>query len=138
MLLLDTNVEGKRMTFGDARRFLKDYGIHIGGNWDYDRGIFDGNLHREDGETIYLRMPFTVVEGELDHDRAVIEFQQPFIIKHVVNLGLDKDSSALLTTTGFSQFQKPLDKDGYIHDKSEWQEFGEEIVGDILDKLQKK
>lgn len=135
MLLLDTNVSGNRMTFGDARRFLKPYNIIIGGNWEYDRGIFDGILHRENGETIYLRLPFVVVEGELDHDRAVIEFQRPYIIKHVVNLGLDKDSSALLTTTGLNQFQKPLDKDGYIEDKSKWQEFGEEIVGSIFDQL---
>lgn len=135
MLLLDTNVSGNRMTFGDARRFLKPYNIIISGNWEYDRGIFDGILHRENGETIYLRLPFVVVEGELDHDRAVIEFQRPYIIKHVVNLGLDKDSSALLTTTGLNQFQKPLDKDGYIEDKSKWQEFGEEIVGSIFDQL---
>lgn len=135
MIHLETNVEGTEMTFGEAQAFLKQFGLHIGGNWEYDSGMFDGILHREQGETIYLRMPFTVIEGELDHRDAVIQFQKPFIIKHVVNLGLDKSSSALLTTTGLSQFQKPLDKDGYIPNKSEWQEFGEEIVGDILDKL---
>lgn len=135
MLYLDTDVKGKQMTFGDAKRFLKPFGIIIGDNWEYDRGIFDGILHRENGETIYLRMPFIVVEGELDHERAVIEFKRPFIIKHVVNLGIDKDSSTLLAPTGISQFQKPLDRDGYIHDKSKWQEFGEEVVGSILDQL---
>jgi hypothetical protein len=137
MIRLETDIEGVQMTFGEARKELKKYGLVIGGNWDYDRGIFDGNMHREGGETIYLRLPFKVLKGELDRKDAWIEFEQPFVIKHVVNLGLDHDSSALLASTGFSQFQEPLDKDGYIHDKSKWQEFGEEAIGDILNKLQK-
>lgn len=80
-------------------------------------------------------MPFDVVRGELDRDDAYIEFKKPFIIKHVVNVGLDYDSNSLLTASGFAQFQKPKDKDGYIHDKSKWKEFGEELVGDILDHI---
>lgn len=135
MIHLDTDVEGKQMTFGEAQAYLKEFGFHMGGNWEYDWGMFDGILQREDGETIYLRMPFDVIEGELDNQKAVIEFQKPFIIKHVVNLGLSKDSSDLLSATGFSQFQKPLDQDGHIPQKHNWQEFGEELVGDILDKL---
>lgn len=135
MINLETDLEGKQMTFGFARKKLKKYGFHIGGNWDYDRGMFDGILNRESGETIYLRLPFNVIEGELDRSDAVIEFQQPFVIKHVVNIGLDKDENSLIAATGLSQFQEPLDKDGYIHDKSKWQEFGEEAISDILDKL---
>lgn len=138
MLHLETEIEGKQMTFGDAQKMLKPFGIHIGGNWDYDRGIFDGVMHREAGETIYIRMPFQVIEGELDRQDAQIEFQKPFVIKHVVNVGLDKDENSLLTATGFNQFQKPLDTDGYIHDKSKWQEFGEEAIGDILNKLESR
>lgn len=82
-----------------------------------------------------MRLPFQVLDGELDRKDAFIEFQKPFVIKHVVNLGLDEDENSLLTATGFSQFQEPLDKDGYIHDKSKWEEFGEEAIGDILDKI---
>lgn len=137
MLYLDTHIEGETMTFGEAKQFLKPFGIIIGGNWEYDRGMFDGILHRDGGETVYIRMPFTVVEGELDSRKAIIQFQKPFIIKHVVNLGLDYDGSSLLTVSGLGQFQKPLDQDGYLPNKSEWQEFGEELVGDILDKLNK-
>jgi len=135
MIHLETDIEGKQMYFGQAQKDLKKHGFVMGGNWEYDSGMFDGIVHREDGETIYIRMPFEVLEGELDHTDAFIEFQKPFIIKHVVNLGLDKDENSLLTVTGFSQFQEPLDKDGYIHDKSKWEEFGEDIVGDLLDKL---
>src|SRR5699024_12325898 len=64
-----------------------------------------------------------------------IEFETPYVIKHVVHVGLERDENSLLSTTGFNQFQKPLDKDGYIHDKSKWQEFGEETIGDLLNKL---
>src|SRR5690625_2144125 len=124
MIHLETDMEGKQMTFGNAQQYLKDFGFFIGGNWEYDSGMFDGVLHRESGETIYLRLPFDVIEGELDQSDAMIEFQKPFVIKHVVNLGLDKDANSLLTVAGFSQFQEPLDKDGYIHDKSKWVEFG--------------
>src|SRR5699024_8676261 len=87
MIHLKTDVEGERMTFGEAEAYLKQFCFYIGGNWDYDRGMFDGILDRESGETIYLRMPFIVIEGELDNRDALIEFQKPFIIKHVVNLG---------------------------------------------------
>lgn len=135
MIHLDTDIEGKQMTFGEARKTLRKFGFSMGGNWEYDRGIFDGVMYRESGETIYIRLPFQVIEGELDHSSAVITFQRPFVIKHVANVGLDKDENSLLTATGFSQFQEPLDKDGYIHDKSKWQEFGEEAIGDILDHL---
>lgn len=139
MIHLETEIEGKQMEFGDAKVLLKEHGFVIGGNWEYHSGFFDGVMHREKekGETIYTRIPFHVLQGKLDDSTALIEFQKPFVIKHVVNVGLDKDGSSLLDATGFSQFQKPLDKDGHIHHKSMWQEFGEEAIGDILNKLYK-
>lgn len=135
MIFLETDIEGKQMEFGQAQQDLKKFGLFIGGNWEYDSGMFDGVMHREGGETVYIRLPFQVIEGELDRSDAVIEFDKPFIIKHVVHVGLDRDENSLLSITGFAQFQEPKDKDGYIHDKSKWEEFGEELVGDILDKL---
>jgi len=135
MIHLETDIEGKQMTFGYAQDTLKKFGFHMGGGWEYDSGLFDGVMYREKGETIYLRMPFRVIEGELDNIDAWIEFQRPFVIKHVVNLGLDKSEDALLSVTGFSQFQEPLDKDGLIRNKSKWQEFGEEAIGDILNRI---
>lgn len=137
MIQLETDLEGKQMTFGYAQKKLRKHGLNMGGSWEYDRGMFDGILYREGGETIYIRLPFHVVKGMLDQKNARIEFQKPFIIKHVVNIGLDHDTNSLLTVSGFNQFQTPLDKDGYIHDKSKWQEFGEEAIGDILSRLSK-
>lgn len=135
MLFLETDMEGKQLYYGEAKRTLKKWGFCLGGGWEYDKGFFDGIMNREHGETIYLRMPFHVIKGQLDQDNALIEFEQPFVIKHVVHLGLEKDGSTLLTTTGLAQFQKPLDSDGNIKDKSKWVEFGEEAIGDILNNL---
>ena len=135
MIHLESDLEGKEMTFGQAKELMYQFNFHLGGSWDYDRGVFDGVLHKESGDTIYLRLPFTVLSGELDHRNAEIQFSKAYIVKHVVNLGIDKSDQALLTSVGLSQFQKPLDQDGYIHDKSKWAEFGEDVIGDLLKKL---
>lgn len=135
MINLETDMEGQKMHFGYAEKKLKKWGFCLGGNWEYDFGQFDGILNREGGETIYLRLPFQVIEGELDKRDALIEFQTPYVIKHVVNTGIDRSKDSLLTTVGLSQFQKPLDTDGKIDDKSMWEEFAEEAVGDILDQI---
>ena len=135
MLHLETDMEGKQMNFGHAKKILGKQGFSLGGGWEYDAGIFDSAMHRDKGETIYVRMPFRVLKGQLDSSKALIEFEKPFVIKHVVNIGLDRDENSLIATTGLSQFQEPLDNDGFIRDKSKWQEFGEEAIGDILNKL---
>lgn len=41
MIHLETDIEGKQMSFGDAQKNLRKYGLNMGGGWDYDRGIFD-------------------------------------------------------------------------------------------------
>lgn len=136
MIILNTDIEGKKVTFGSARDIFHSYGCSFCSNFDYDKGKFDAILHRDGGETIYLRVPFYVVDGMLDHPKASIEFGAPFVIKHVVNLGLDYDEHSLVTaTTGLAQFQDPIDKDGYIVDKSRWQQAGEEAIGQIYHSM---
>lgn len=134
MLKLDTNFEGKRGSYGQVRDIFRYFGFTIGGNWNYDRGLFDGIMARDEieGETFYLRIPFHVLKGEMDSAIALLEFETPFVIKHVVNYGLDHEDHALLSAAGFSQFQDPLDTDGQIIDKSKWKKLGEEICADIL------
>ncbi len=132
MISLQTNMEGKRSYFGYMEKFLKKHGFFLCGGWDYHKGKFDAILWREGGETIYLRIPFHVLEGELDKRDAYIEFRTPYLIKHVVNIGLDRNEDSLLSATGFNQFQKPLDKDGHINYKDHWQEHGEMLIKDIL------
>src|SRR5699024_4337063 len=41
MIHLETDMEGKRMSFGHAQETLKKYGFNMGGSWEYDSGIFD-------------------------------------------------------------------------------------------------
>lgn len=136
MIELETDLEGKRTFFGNVAKKEKQLRYTLGGCWDYDRGCIDSILWREAGETIYLRMPFKVIEGELDRPDALVEFEKPYVIKHVVNIGLERDGSSLATVSGLSQFQKPLDTDGKIHDKNEWEENGEQAVDQIVSQVQ--
>lgn len=135
MLKIETNLEGQTSYFGLVRDCICDIGYHLGGNWDYHKGCFDHVLCREEGETIYVRIPFIVRDGELDDYDALITFQQPYIIKHVVHVGLDSDEASLLDATGFSQFQAPIDKDGEIIDKNRWMHAGEVAVQELVDCL---
>ncbi|GGK01769.1 hypothetical protein GCM10007063_25080 [Lentibacillus kapialis] len=135
MLKLETDIEGKKAYFGDVYRIFRSNGYTLCGNWEYDRGKFDMVLCREGGETIYIRIPFSVIEGELDDAKAYLQFRTPYVIKHVVNTGLDWDENSMLSTTGFNQFQKPLDKDGNIVDKSRWEAAGEDVVQDMVHSL---
>lgn len=132
MISLQTQLDGKKSFFGYIQDNLKHHGFFLCGAWEYDRGKFDAILWREKGETIYLRIPFHVINGELDKSDAYIQFRTPYIIKHVVNLGLDRDENSLLSATGFNQFQKPLDKDGKINYKNHWREHGEMLINKIL------
>ncbi|WP_062106387.1 YugN family protein [Bacillus niameyensis] len=135
MIRLNSEIEGKAINFGEARRLFKAYGCSFCSNFEYDRGKFDSLLWREGGESIYLRIPFDVVEGALDHSDAHIQFRTPYVIKHVVNVGLDYDENSLMTTTGVNQFQKPLDNDGYIRDKSRWAQAGEDVIDQVLNTM---
>lgn len=135
MFQIDTQIEGKRAYFGIAREIFHAHGCSFCSNFDYHQGKFDALLWRDDGESIYLRIPFQCLEGELDQDDALIEFGTPFVIKHVVNIGLDHDENAFLTTTGLNQFQKPLDKDGFIYDKSRWAKAGKETVDQVYNSI---
>lgn len=135
MFELQTGIEGKRSYFGVMRDIFHDHGCSFCSNFDYDRGKFDALLWRDGGESIYLRVPISVLDGELDHPNTHIEFGTPFIIKHVVNIGLDHDENAFLTASGLNQFQKPLDKDGYIYDKSRWAKAGEETIEEVMSSI---
>jgi hypothetical protein len=133
MLTLQTELEGQTASFGIVSDCIRGLGYNMGGNWDYDKGCFDHILCQEGGETIYIRIPFIVTDGELDDYGASIKFGSPYIIKHVVHVGLDRDGDSLLDATGFSQFQQPIDKDGKIVNKNRWIHAGEVAVKELLD-----
>ncbi|HLR72425.1 MAG TPA: YugN family protein [Pseudogracilibacillus sp.] len=129
MLVLEsTPIEGKQAYFGDLRDAVREYGFSLCGGWDYHKGKFDSVIWREGGESIYLRMPFYVIDGELDRNDALLQFMTPYVIKHIVHVGLDRDGTSLLDATGFAQFQEPIDTDATIREKSKWEHVGEETV----------
>lgn len=133
MIKLDTDLPGKKTTFGDARRVLGEHGIEMSGNWDFDRGMFDAIIFEDGDDTIYLRLPFEVTEGMLDEDSADIIFGTPFIIKHLLNIGLDDEENTALAATGLDQFQKPDDPDAPIKYDEKWAKEGEEIISRFSD-----
>lgn len=133
MIELKTTMPGKKALFGDACKVLEEHGVIIGGNWDFDRGNFDRVLNQDGGESIYLRMPFDVVDGVMDEDSAMISFGTPFIIKHVLNIGLDDDDSPVLAAAGLDQFQTPQDKDAPIVYDEKWVHEGEDLIAKFSD-----
>ncbi|MFJ5621257.1 YugN family protein [Peribacillus loiseleuriae] len=136
MIQLQTEIEGKRAYFGAVRDIFHSYGCSFCSNFDYEQGKFDSLLWRDGGESIYLRVPIYVLDGALDHSSALIKFGTPFVIKHVVNIGLDHDENSFLTgTTGLDQFQTPLDNDDYINDKSRWAKAGEEAIQQVFSSI---
>ncbi|MEZ7172147.1 YugN family protein [Sporosarcina sp. OR05] len=128
MIELKTSMPGKKALFGDACTVLGEHGLQMGGNWDFDKGYFDTILHQDGDDSIYLRVPFDVIDGMLDEDSAMIEFGKPFIIRHVLNIGLDDDDSPVLAAVGLDQFQKPDDPDAPIPYSEKWVEEGEAHV----------
>ncbi|WJY27371.1 YugN family protein [Sporosarcina trichiuri] len=120
MIALKSKIEGTMSIFGDAQKLFNAEGMELGGGWEYDHGTFDTILYKRKEITIYLRVPFKVLQGELDSNNAVIQFGTPFLIKHVMNIGLDQEESATMTVSGLEQFQAPKDKDAPIDRKEEF------------------
>lgn len=48
---------------------------------------------------------FKVLKGGLDSLNALIEFEKPCVIKHMVNTGLDKNVNSPAAAFGFNHFQ---------------------------------
>ena len=132
MLRIESELNGRYAHYGQLRDKICQHGFCIGSNWEFDRGSFDTKIFydREEGETIYLRMPFEVMEGMMDDYNTVIRFLDPYVIKHVVNVGLDYDGSSFIDATRFSQFQTPIDTDAPIINKNKWVHVSEELVKD--------
>ncbi|WP_053361427.1 YugN family protein [Bacillus sp. FJAT-27251] len=136
MIKLETELEGKGARYTDIVDAFESHGFNVGGNWDYDHGMFDKTLADEDGETIYLRVPFDVAEGNLDDNDARVVFGTPFVVNHIADTDIDQEDSAVLTTTGMEQFKSPVDKDGPIQKKSKWAVEGEREIAELLGNIE--
>lgn len=125
-----TFIEGKKAYFGEIRDDFERLGFVINGNWEYHKAFFDHILHQHEGETIYLRLPVYALHGRLDRDDAFLQFGEPFLLKHLVNIGIAPDDSdfSVLNIVGLAQFQKPLDPDDKIEHVDKWRHIGNSAV----------
>lgn len=140
MIPVPSEIEGKEARYGEIEQSFQKEGFVLGGNWEYDSGYFDAALEREEGETIYLRLPVQVVAGELDDSEARLKFLQPLLVRHVVNTEIMTNDDSLsvvdqvLPTANslVNQFQKPLETDGDIHDEQQRLQKAQEAISKIM------
>lgn len=129
MIPIKSSVTGNQFRLHFLEEKLKPKGYVIGGNWEYDRGSFDYKMSDED-EYLYLRIPFVAVKGSLDVRGVEVELQQPFLLAHQYESGIDQeaDHAGML-----NQFQAPEEKDAPF--PLEWKEKGVQLVRDLEQTL---
>ncbi len=125
---IDSSLTGTRGTFGYFRESLEPNGFTLA-NWDYHRGFFDRKL--DDQGMVYLRLPVTVKEGELDSPDAWLELGTPFVLKHVYQTGVEEDIGYYVpvASAAMNQFQEPADKDAPV--EQVWMRKAEAIVREL-------
>ncbi|REE56343.1 YugN-like protein [Paenibacillus taihuensis] len=135
MIPLDTKLEASEKEFAEVRDMLEQHQFSVGGNWDYDHGYFDRYL--DDEHKVWLRMPFNVINGNIDSDTqdldAKIRMGKPFVLKHVYNEGLDKEAHPRTFGSLVDQFQEPLDPDGEV--ESKWVTEAKKVLDQVEEKL---
>ncbi|WP_127570310.1 YugN family protein [Paenibacillus xylaniclasticus] len=116
MIALRSDIEFTECEFAEAKEKLEREQFTLGGNWDYDRGTFDRYL--DDERKVWLRLPFEVITGSIDVDRAdnnaSIKFGTPFVLKHLYQEGNDEEATVRLAGSVFDQFQSPADPDARV------------------------
>lgn len=139
MISFHSEIEGKEAYFGDIEDLFSQKGFVLGGNWEFDGGYFDYELDEEKGETVYLRVPVQVVQGQLDETGARLKFLTPLLVRHVVETGVSHDDSLPLldqmpmqAVSLVNQFQTPVETDGEIHNQEKRVEMAKEAIQRIL------
>lgn len=144
MIPVPSEIEGKEAIFGEIEESFQKEGFILGGNWEFDSGYFDTALEREGAETIYLRLPVQVVSGQLDDKEARLKFQQPLLVRHVVNTGIMEEEDPLTVVDQMmptvnslvNQFQKPLKTDGEIHNQQQRLQEAQRAISKIIPYVQ--
>ncbi|KIL46870.1 hypothetical protein KP77_24380 [Jeotgalibacillus alimentarius] len=110
MHTFQSSIEGMEFPLILLEDRLKKEGYVIGGNWEYDHGSFDLLLEQQ-GDYLYLRLPFEAEGGELDKDDSTVRMLQPFLLSHQYDPDRDQDASSGAVSAAFNQFQSPEDQD---------------------------
>ncbi len=128
MIELPSMVEGMQFDLYKLEQKLKPNGYAIGGNWDYDHGSFDYKINDMDGY-LFLRLPFTAVDGQLDVRNCTVEMGRPFLLSHQYESGVDKEGASGTFSGALNQFQEPVDKDARVPDR--FVERGKSLVAEL-------
>lgn len=128
MIEIPSQLEGRHFDLYRLEQILKPMGYTIGGNWDYDHGAFDYKMNGN-GSYLYLRLPFSAVDGQLDSRNCKVELGRPYLLNHVYQDGLDDHAHVDNGSAAFNQFQEPVDEDGEI--PTNIQDVGKTIVQNL-------
>ncbi|MEB1807220.1 MAG: YugN-like family protein [Bacillaceae bacterium] len=112
MIELNSAIENKQFKLQHLEEKLKPLGYVIGGNWEYDHGYFDYKINQTVGNYIFLRVPFTAVDGELDQKGVKVELGRPFLLNHDFQESLD--DNILEYNSFMNQFSEPENKDAEV------------------------
>lgn len=112
MIPLSSAITEQQFTLEEVEQGLTPLGFKLSDNWDYEHGYFDYKIDDHVGYQ-FLRLPFVVISGSLDSpsDYATVQMQEPFLLSHKYNPGLDDNVKEGNFRAIFDQFQEPVDKD---------------------------
>ncbi|MFA9560234.1 YugN-like family protein [Evansella sp. AB-rgal1] len=109
MIEVQSSLENKEIKLSHLEQKIKPLGYVIGGGWEYDHGYFDYKMVDE-GEYLFVRLPFSAVDGDLDTKGVTVRLGRPFLLSHQYEDGLDhtneEDPNPL-----FNQFAAPENPD---------------------------
>ncbi|MBU9711139.1 YugN-like family protein [Evansella tamaricis] len=127
MYEVQSPLENKVVKLINLENKLKPLGYVIGGGWEYDHGYFDYKME-DNGSYLFVRLPFTAIDGELDTKGVNVRLGRPFLLSHDYEGGLDHDNVADPNPL-MNQFSAPHDPDSPF--PTEWIGTGTEHVREL-------
>lgn len=127
MIEVQSVLENKEYSLYELEQKLKPLGYVIGGGWEYDHGYFDYKLDNN-GTYLFVRLPFTAVDGELDTKGVNVRLGRPFLLAHQYEGNLDHDNEEDPNPL-FNQFAAPTEPDATF--PAEWVATGKEYVREL-------
>lgn len=115
MQQLEGKFAGRKFGTDELVRVLEPIGFAVSGNWNYEGGSFDCALNEE--RTLWLRLPFTAVNGPFDgeaNESVFVQMKRPFVLKHEYRVGNDPDAGVQLFGAVVNQFQAPSNPDASL------------------------
>ncbi|MDQ0255854.1 hypothetical protein J2S74_003238 [Evansella vedderi] len=127
MFEVPSPLENREYKLIDLENKLKPLGYVIGGGWEYDHGYFDYKID-DDGSYLFVRLPFTAVNGELDTKGVEVRLGRPFLLSHQYEGGNDHDNEED-PNPWVNQFAAPANPDAII--PSQWIATGKDYIEEL-------